>query len=205
MLGAALSGCKHSQPSALMTPSAEALAQPAPDTFRVQFQTSRGRFTMEAIRAWAPRGVDRFHYLVSNGFYDGARFFRNLPNFVAQFGIHGDPDVSEVWEDRTIPDDPVTQSNAVGTVTFATGGPDTRSTQLFINKRDNSRLDAMGFTPIGRVIEGMDVVMKLNEQYGEGPPRGTGPDQSRIRSDGNEYLNRFFPNLDYIVTARVIR
>ena len=118
-----------------------------------------------AVRAWAPNGVDRFHYLTRHGYYDGAKFFRNLPEFMAQFGLHGDPDVTAVWMDRNIPDDSVRQSNLRGTVSFAMGGPNTRSTQLFINKRDNSRLDAMGFAPIGRVIEGMQADDSLYEGY----------------------------------------
>ncbi len=195
-----LAACQPRTQSALLSPTAES---PAPDSFRVEFQTSKGRFVVQSVRAWSPRGVDRFYYLVSNSYFDGNRFFRNLPGFVAQFGIHGDPAVNDVWKDRAIPDDSVRQSNQAGTVTFAMGGPNTRSTQLFINKRDNRRLDAMGFAPIGRVVEGMDVVMALNEEYGEGPPYGGGPDQERINRDGNAYLTRDFPKLDYVVRARV--
>lgn len=197
-----LAACQPRTQSALSSPAAET---PAPDSFRVVFQTSRGRFVVQSFRSWAPRGVDRFYYLASNNYFDGNRFFRNLPGFVAQFGIHGDPAINDVWKDRTIPDDSVRQSNQAGTVTFAMGGPNSRSAQLFINKRDNRRLDAMGFAPIGRVVEGMEVVMALNEEYGEGPPYGRGPDQERINREGNAYLTRDFPKLDYVANARVLK
>lgn len=176
-----------------------------PDSFRVEFQTSKGRIVVQAVRAWAPQGVERFYALVNDKFYDGAKFFRVLPNFMAQFGINGTPSVNEAWKERTIPDDPVTQSNLRGYVTFATGGPNTRTTQLFINKRDNTRLDGMGFAPFARVVEGMEVADSLNMEYGEGAPNGNGPAQDRINSDGNAYLNRYFPRLDSIISARVVR
>lgn len=177
----------------------------APDTFRVAFETGRGRFVVEAVRAWAPLGVDRFHHLASIGYYDGDKFFRVVPEFVVQFGMHGEPDVNAAWRERTIADDPVTQSNKEGYVTFAMGGPATRTTQLFISLKDNTRLDAMGFAPIGRVVEGMDVVKALYSDYGDGPPRGAGPEQEQIRQRGNEYLNRFFPKLDSVAHARVVK
>ena len=197
--------CGKSAPSPLLDPNPDSLAQQASDSLRVEFTTSKGPFTVRAVRAWAPHGVDRFHYLARHGYYDGAKFFRNLPEFMAQFGLHGDPALTAVWIDRTIPDDSVRQSNLRGYVSFAMAGPNTRSTQLFINKRDNNRLDAMGFAPIGRVIDGMQVVDSLYEGYGEGPPGGFGPDQGRIISQGNRYLESFFPRLDSIVTARVVR
>ncbi|MGH7699737.1 MAG: peptidylprolyl isomerase [Gemmatimonadales bacterium] len=175
----------------------------AADTFRARFETSEGDFVIEVHRDWAPLGADRFHELVSSGYYDGARFFRVLPGFVAQFGIHGDPQVAAAWRERRIADDPVRESNARGTVTFATGGPDTRTTQVFINYADNGRLDAMGFAPFGRVVEGMDVVDRLHAGYGEGAPRGPGPDQSRIQAEGNAYLEREFPELDYVRRAAI--
>ena len=202
---AAAAACGNSQSSPLRNPHPDSLARPAPDSFRVEFTTSKGRIVMQAVRAWAPQGVDRFHYLASNRYYDGTKFFRNLRGFMAQFGIHGDPDVNGVWADRTIPDDSVRQSNLRGYVSYAMGGPDTRSTQLFINKADNDHLDAMGFAPIGRVVEGMHVVDQLYEGYGEGPPGGLGPDQSRIMRQGNRYLQSFFPRLDSIVGTRVLR
>jgi peptidyl-prolyl cis-trans isomerase A (cyclophilin A) len=191
--------------SALLDPDPAELARQAPDSFKVRFETSRGPFVAQVVRAWAPRGVDRFHYLVENHFYDGVRFFRVVPGFVAQFGIHGDPAVSAVWRELSIPDDSVQQSNQPGFITFAMGGPNSRTTQLFINRRDNRRLDAMGFAPIGRIIEGQAVADSMYEGYGEGPPRGAGPEQSMITREGNSYLERAFPRLDSIVRARVIK
>jgi peptidyl-prolyl cis-trans isomerase A (cyclophilin A) len=188
-----------------MNPTPAELAQPAPDSFTVLFETSKGHFTVQAFRAWAPAGVDRFYFLANNGYYDGNRFFRVLPNFVVQFGIHGNPKISAAWEGRTIQDDKVTQSNQAGFVTYAMGGPNTRTTQLFISKRDNARLDSLGFPPIGKVIDGMHVVEQLYGGYGEGAPRGGGPDQGKIRTLGNGYLDRLFPRLDSIVKARVVK
>lgn len=176
----------------------------APDSFRVAFETGKGRFVVQVHRAWAPLGADRFHELVRTGYYDRVKFFRVLPDFIAQFGIQGDPAINSKWE-RAIPDDPVKESNKKGTLTFATGGPNTRTTQLFINTRDNPRLDGMGFSAFGRVVEGMDVVEKLYNGYGEGAPDGAGPDQGRIEREGNAYLNKDFPRLDSIVSARVIK
>jgi peptidyl-prolyl cis-trans isomerase A (cyclophilin A) len=160
---------------------------------------------VRAYRAWSPRGVDRLHYLVSNGYFDGVKFFRNIDGFMVQFGIHGDPAVNAVWRDRNLPDEPVKTSNTAGTLTYAKCGmPNCRSTQLFINKGDNSPLDAQGFAPIGKVTEGMDVVMGLYAGYGEGAPQGRGPEQGRIQLEGNRYLSASFPLLDEIRTARVI-
>jgi peptidyl-prolyl cis-trans isomerase A (cyclophilin A) len=179
-------------------PAAAEPAPRAPDVFRVRFETSRGVFVVEARRAWSPNGADRFHQLVTSGFYDNNRFFRVLPGFVVQFGIHGDPAVARQWEGLAIPDDPVVQNNRRGTVSFATGGPNTRTTQLFINYADNLNLDAMGFSPIGRVIEGMGVVDRIYPGYSERP------DQRRITAEGNAYLEREFPELDFIRTARIV-
>jgi peptidyl-prolyl cis-trans isomerase A (cyclophilin A) len=202
LLVAAAACAPKAKPSALLMPVAD---PPAPATFRVSFETSKGSFVIEAVRAWAPHGVDRFHYLASHGFYDGAKFFR-VVNFVAQFGLHGDSAVNAVWRSRNIPDDPVTQSNLEGFVTFAkSAAPHSRSTQLFINKINNSRLDTLGFAPIGRVVDGAHVIHALYTGYGEGPPRGGGPEQSRIVREGNRYLNRSFPALDSIIRARVIK
>jgi peptidyl-prolyl cis-trans isomerase A (cyclophilin A) len=202
---AALTACqpKGSPLQGLLTPTNDSAA--APDSFRVAFQTNKGTFTVRAVRAWAPRGVDRFHYLVENGYYDGNKFFRVLPGFVVQFGISGNPAVNDVWKERAIQDDPVRESNRPGYVTFATGGPNTRTTQLFVNLRDNRRLDGMGFSPIGRVVEGMSVVESLYGGYGEGAPSGRGPEQSRIEREGNDYLTRLYPQLDSIVRARVVK
>jgi peptidyl-prolyl cis-trans isomerase A (cyclophilin A) len=189
---------------ALAKPDKTALAKPAPDSFRVAVETSKGTFTILAHRDWAPRGVDRFYHLVQAGFYDDTRFFRVLSGFMAQFGINGDPRVSAAWEPLTIPDDSVKQTNKRGMVTFAMGGPDTRTTQLFINYGDNANLDAMGFPPIGEVVDGMAVVDSLYAGYGEGAPQGSGPDQTRIATEGNAYLKQSFPQLDFIRTARIV-
>lgn len=181
-------------------------SHPAPDSFQVRFETSRGPFVVEAYRSWAPRGVDRFYELVQQNFYDGVRFFRVLPGFMAQFGINGDPKVNSRWRDSSIVDDSVTHSNKRGTVTFAKQSiPNSRSTQLFINYADNDQLDGMDFAPIGIVKSGMSVVDSLYSGYGEGAPAGNGPDQTRMTEEGNVYLKNNFPKLDSIVTARVVK
>lgn len=184
-----------------MNPSA--LNEQAPDTYRAQFETSKGNFAIEVTREWAPAGADRFYNLVKNGFYDGARFFRVLPGFVVQFGIPADPAVARTWRTARISDDSVRETNALGSVTFATAGPNTRTTQVFINLADNANLDGMGFAPFGRVVEGADVVGQLYSGYGEGAPHGRGPDQGRIQSEGNTYLEKQFPKLDYIMKAKI--
>ena len=175
-----------------------------PETFRVRFETSGGDFVVEARRSWAPHGVDRFYDLVASGFFDGCRFFRVLEGFVAQVGISGDPVTSATWRRRTIPDDRVVESNRRGRVTFAMAGPGSRTTQLFINLVDNPGLDGMGFAPIAEVVQGMEQVDELYAAYGEGPPRGGGPDQARIQRDGEAYLAREFPRLDAIRRTVVI-
>ena len=173
-------------------------AGPAPDVFRVKLDTTKGPVIVEVHRSWAPQGADRFYELVQNKVYDDAAFFRVVKGFVVQFGIPANPQVAAHWHALTIPDDPVKEPNARGTLTFATSGPNTRTTQLFINLGDNSRsLDPQGFSPFGRVVEGMDVVDKINGEYGETP------DQQQIETQGNDYLKANFPNLDYIKTARV--
>ena len=175
--------------------------KPGPAQYKVLLQTSRGDVTIEVIRDWAPRGADRFYTLVKDGFYDGAEFFRVIRSpepFMAQFGINGDPKVTEKWANSNLQDDPVTQHNTRGMVSFATAGPNTRTTQLFINYGDNSRLDATGFSPFGRVMSGMEVVDQFYADYGEDP------DQSRIESEGNMYLKKEFPKLDYIKTAKIV-
>jgi len=202
---ASIEACRRSSEGALLAPNTAALAQHAPDSFRVEFTTSKGKFVVKAFRAWAPNGVDRFYYLARNHFYDGERFFRAMPNFVVQFGLHGDPRVNDVWEDMRIPDDSVKQSNQKGFVTYAMGGPNTRTTQIFINLNDNKRLDPLGFAPIGRVIEGMDVVEILYTGYGDGPPRGKGPEQEKIRKQGDAYLKPGFPLLDYVTRTKLIK
>ena len=178
-------------------------AAPAAE-FRDRFVTSKGDVTVRVVRDWAPLGADRFRELVASGFFDGARFFRVLPGFVAQFGINGDPAVSKKWDGSEIKDDPVKQSNTRGRITYATGGPNTRTTQLFVNYKDNVKLDKMGFSPFGEVVEGIEVVEALFSGYGEGAPQGKGPDQDRIEKEGNAYLDRDFPKLDSIKTARIL-
>jgi peptidyl-prolyl cis-trans isomerase A (cyclophilin A) len=190
-------------PAALLTPDPAKLDAAGPDSFVVHFTTSRGVFDVKVRRAWAPRGADRLYYLASNGFFDGIRFFRVLSGFMAQFGAHGSPDVARGWEGRRIPDDPVKHSNKRGTLTFATAGPNTRTTQLFVNFGNNAQLDAQGFAPLGDVAKGMSIVDSLYSGYGEGAPAGRGPDQGRIGMEGNAYLMREFPKLDSIVTATV--
>jgi len=175
----------------------------APDTFKAKFDTSKGAFVIEVHRSWAPLGADRFYNLVKNGFYDDCRFFRVLDDFMAQVGINGNPAIQSAWRDARIQDDAVKQSNKRGFVTFATGGPNTRTTQFFINFKDNSSLDRSGFTPFGEVTSGMDVVDKLYSGYGEGAPRGKGPEQGKIQMEGNAYLNKDFPKLDYIKKATI--
>jgi len=181
------------------------LREQAPAAYKVRFDTSRGVFVVEVTRAWAPRGADRFYNLVKNGFYDNARFFRVISGFMVQFGIHGDPGIMARWRTAQISDDPVTQSNTKGMITFATAGPNTRTTQVFINFGDNSRLDQSGFAPFGRVVSGMNVVEAINAEYGEGAPNGRGPNQSRIQSEGNAYLSKDFPRMDYIKKATIER
>jgi peptidyl-prolyl cis-trans isomerase A (cyclophilin A) len=168
-----------------------------PDEFKVRFTCSNGTFVAEFRNDWAPIGARQIWDLVKSGFYDQARFFRVVPNFVVQFGIAGDPEVHAKWK-KEIRDDNVRQSNKRGTISFATRGPNTRTTQLFINLRDNANLDGMGFAPVGEVIEGMDVVDSINPEYGEQPQ------QPLIEQMGNEYLKDAFPNLDYIEKAEII-
>lgn len=186
---------------ALMDP--DKLNATAPDQYDVSFETSKGVFVISVTRDWAPVGADRFYNLVKNGFYDDVRFFRVVPNFVVQFGMSGDPKITEIWQKATIKDDPVKETNKSGTITFATSGPDSRTTQVFINLRDNNRLDDMGFSPFGAVTEGIDVVTKLYSGYGDGAPRGRGPSQQQITMEGNAYLDKNFSELDKIVKATI--
>lgn len=188
-------------------PAHEKMNLTAPDAYEVLFKTTAGEFTIEVTRDWAPIGADRFYSLVKNGYYDGNRFFRVVPGFVVQWGLHGDKAVNRAWYDPAnreavnINDDPVKKSNTKGRIVFATSGKDSRTTQLFINFGDNSRLDGMGFSPFGEVKgDGMKVVEKLHDGYGE-PPRGV---QGAIVEHGNKILDDFFPKLDSIITATVI-
>jgi len=185
--------------SALMDPAT--LAETAPETFHARFETSKGVFVIEVERAWAPQGADRFYALVKNGFYDGVRFFRVMEGFVVQFGIHGDPEVAAIWRDERFPDDSVVASNTRGMVTYAmSSAPDSRTTQIFVNYGDNSRLDEDGFAPFGRVVEGMEVLDQLHSGYGGTPSSN----QGRIQAEGNAYLEEHFPELDYVVSATVV-
>jgi len=196
---------KRAAPSSpsLMNPGA--LTRKAPAAYKVKFTTTKGVFVVEVTRAWAPLGADRFYNLVRYGYFTDASFFRVLPNFVVQFGINAKPAVNAVWQSATIQDDPVRESNKRGTVTFATGGPNTRTTQIFINYGNNIALDPQGFAPFGQVVEGMDVVDKFYSGYGEGAPQGAGPEQGRIQNEGKPYLDKNFPNLDSIKSAAILR
>ena len=186
---------------ALSNPAA--LNEQAPPVYQVDFDTSKGPFVIEVHRDWAPNGADRFYNLVKNGFYDDARFFRVIEGFMVQFGVNGDPKISAVWRDARIKDDPARISNKRSFVTFATAGPNTRTTQVFVSYGDNSNLDSQGFTPFGQVISGMKVLESMYSGYGEGAPRGLGPDQSKLQAEGNAYLASKFGNLDYIKKATI--
>ncbi len=180
------------------------LTEKAPESFKVRVDTTKGAFTIQVTRALAPNGADRFYNLVRSGYFKDIALFRVISGFMCQFGIHGDPKVAAAWRDARIPDDAVKASNTRGAVTFAMAGPNTRTTQLFINFGDNGRLDGMGFPSFGKVSEGMDVVDKINNEYGEGAPGGRGPDQGRVQKEGNAYLKKAFPNLDYIKSATIL-
>lgn len=191
LLAVVLSACEKQAAPPVVT-------GPAPDSFRVAFQTSRGRIVVAVTRAWAPNGADRFHQLAASSFFDEQRFFRVLPRYIAQFGASGDPQSTAYWSKRFIADDPAGQSNLRGTVSFAHDGPGRRAHQLFINLKDNTALDPQGFVPIGRVVEGMAAADSINDDFGEKPS------YHLIATLGNSYLRRMFPRLDYIETARVL-
>ena len=185
---------------ALKNPAA--LKEKAPETFKTRFETTKGDFVVEVTRKWSPLGADRFYNLVKNGYFDGVRFFRVVPNFVVQFGIHGDPSLAMKWLDSKIQDDPVVESNKRGFLTYAKSAlPNSRSTQLFINLKDNERLDAMGFSPFGRVTKGMDVVDKLYSGYGEQITSL----QGEIAEKGNAFLDKEWPKLDSIKKAALVK
>lgn len=186
------------KPGNLLKPAT--FKETAPDKYEVLFKTTRGEFTVQVTRAWSPIGADRFFNLVKGHFYDNTAFFRVVPGFVVQFGISDRPAVSAAWKHTEIADDPVTQTNKRGALTFATAGPNTRTTQIFINLKDNPRLDGMGFSPFG-VVEGngMNVVDMMYDQYGD----SAGPDQSQIEAQGTPYLKKGWPKLDYILSATI--
>jgi len=175
----------------------------APSQYTVELDTTKGAIVIEVRRDWAPHGADRFYELVQNGYYTDVAFFRVIAGFMAQGGISGDPALNAEWREKRIPDDPIKASNMRGTVSFATSGPDSRTTQFFVNFSDNSRLDGMGFAPFGKVKD-MAPVDALYDGYGEGAPRGRGPSQGQMQAEGNSYLKKSFPKLDYIKSARII-
>ena len=182
--------------TALDGPSATPMK--APDMFKVEFETTKGNFTVQVVRAWAPSGVDRFYELVSKGFYQDIAIFRVIEGFVAQFGLHGDPKVTAKWQNSTIQDDSVEKGNKRGTISFASRGPNTRTTQLFINYKHNKPLDAQGFSPFAQVTQGMEVVDSFHK-----PPKV--PNQGVMTAQGNAYLKAQFPDLDYIKTAKILK
>jgi peptidyl-prolyl cis-trans isomerase A (cyclophilin A) len=186
---------------ALLDPSLA--TEQAPDVYRVRLETTKGNVVLELRRAWSPQGADRFYNLVKAGFFERAAFFRAIDGFMVQFGLHGEPAVQRAWNAYSIPDDPAAgNSNKRGYITFAKkNNPNSRTTQVFINYKDNAMLDSMGFTPFGEVVEGMDVVDSFYKGYGEGAPKGKGPDQMKLQSEGNAYLERDFPELDYVEKA----
>jgi peptidyl-prolyl cis-trans isomerase A (cyclophilin A) len=196
--GQAAGGSVNPNKAKLRTPSQ--LTEKAPDAFNAKFDTTKGVIVIEVHRDWAPLGADRFYNLVKNGFYDDCRFFRVLAGFMAQIGMNGDPTIQRVWGAANFRDDPVKGSNKRGYVTFAkAAAPNSRSTQFFINYGDNSRLDPDGFAPFGQVVSGMDVVDKLYSGYGS----NNVPDQGRITAEGNAYLMKEYPMLDYIKKATI--
>ena len=192
----AITAASYAQTASLKNPAA--LKERAPNVYKVKFDTSAGIFEVEVNADWAPNGADRFYNLVKNGYYDGCRFFRVVPGFMVQFGINGDPAIQRNWEPATIPDDRVKQGNGRGFVTFAkSSAPNSRTTQVFINFKDNSSLNSQGFAPFGKVVSGMEVIDKIYSAYREKP------DQGRIQAEGNAYLTKEFPKLDYIKKATI--
>lgn len=174
------------------------LTAKAPEVFDVKFETTKGDFDVRVNRSWAPIGADRFYNLVKHGFFTDAAFFRIVPGFIVQFGLSANPAVNQAWRSANLKDDPVTQSNRPGSVTFATAGPNTRTTQLFINFGNNNFLDKQGFAPFGQVTSGMDVLQRLYSGYGERP------DQGHITSEGKAYLDKNFPKIDRILSATIV-
>jgi peptidyl-prolyl cis-trans isomerase A (cyclophilin A) len=190
---AALCGCSKPAPKVVV-----------PEVFRVKFETSQGDFTVEATRAWAPHGVDRFHELLRMRYFDQGRFFRVVPGFVTQFGVHRDFKVHGVWREFFIVDDPPAQKNVRGTLAYAKSGPNTRATEIFINLADNTALDEENFVPFAKVVDGMNVVDRFYAGYGEMRPAGKNIDPGRVEGEANEYLVQRFPKLDYIKKATIV-
>lgn len=196
-------GTPATAPAALLAP--EKATEKAPAAYKAKFETTKGDFVIAVTREWAPLGADRFYNLVKIGYYDDVAFFRVVDGFMVQFGISGYPEVNAKWRAARIQDDPVTQKNTRGMVTFATSGPNSRTTQVFINFVDrNTNLDAMGFAPFGKIESGMEVVDSLYKGYGEGAPRGAGPSQPRMQAEGNTYLRADFPQLDWVKKATIV-
>ena len=193
-------GAKKAGPPAADLLHPQALTAKAPQRFDVKFTTTKGDFTITVERAWAPNGADRFYNLAKAHFFDGVTFFRVVPSFVVQFGISPDPKVSAAWQNATIPDDPVKEHNVRGAVTFASAGPDSRTTQLFVNLGSNTRLDPIGFAPIGSVTGGMSVVDLLYSGYADAPTSH----QAEMQTEGNAWLDKNYPKLDSIKTARIV-
>lgn len=200
---------KETKQEPAAAPQQQAQSQPqakaqAPASYEAKFSTTKGDFVIKVERAWSPNGADRFYELVKTGYFDGAPFFRVVKGFMVQFGIAKEPASSAMWRESRIPDDPMgVKSNARGMVTFAMAGPNTRTTQIFINYGDNSNLDGMGFTPFGQVVSGMDVVDALNGEYGDGAPYGNGPSQERLQNEGAAYTRESFPRMDYVKTGKL--
>ena len=189
----------------LTQPNMDEVNQPAPESFQVEFETSKGIFVIEAHRSWSPHGVDRFYYLIKSGFYHDMGLYRVVANFMVQFGVHGDPEISSIWSALTFSDDSVKQQNLRGYLSYAKASmPNSRTTQLFINFRDNSSLDEHGFSPIGKVIQGMEVVDQLFSGYGDLQAfGGNAPDPGRIQREGNSFLKSNYPELDYIIKTKI--
>ena len=208
-VGIAAAGCQEEEGAAtgeanmeaLMNPDGPEMNKTAPASYRAKFETSAGEFVIEVTRDWAPHGADRFYNLVRNGFYNDTRFFRVIPGFIVQWGMHGDPEVTAKWHGARIPDDPVKQGNEVATVTFAKPGrgKDNRTVQVFINLADNTNLDGQKFAAFGKVISGMEAVQAINAEY-----ENRTPNQGQIAQKGNKYLEKLYPNLDYIRTAAIV-
>jgi peptidyl-prolyl cis-trans isomerase A (cyclophilin A) len=209
LMGSAFAQTKSTAPAKAAAPKADllhpaALNAVAPATYDVKMTTTKGDVMIHVTRAWAPLGADRFYNLVRSGYFTNVAFFRVLSGFMAQFGVSPDPAIAAAWMQANIKDDKVTQSNTRGRLTFATAGPGTRTTQLFINYKSNAGLDGQGFAPFGEVTEGMEAIDKLYADYGEGPPGGQGVDQGRIQAEGKAYTDRFFPKLDKIISAKIV-
>ncbi len=203
ILCALLAGCGSTEPA--KKAEAPPKAEPMPAVYRVKLETNKGDIVLEVRKEWAPRAAARFYELVTAGYYDGSRFHRVIRNYFAQFGIHRDPKMSQLWRELRFPDEPVKMSNKKGWMSFAQLGPNTRNVQAFLNLKDNTDLDKQGFPPFAQVVEGMDVAERLYSSYGELQPKGGGPDGVKAELQGNAYLEAQFPRLDYIVKASLVR